>query len=189
MKLVHVLISVVFVSCVLTVSCSANHLKENDSEEDFFAFNRTDLEAPEQAKSKKRGLDNSTMGVKFPIWFAACRYREIRTKFTSPGRTNLDSAWVKLESLSVMNSAAMKADSQLQKLPDHIVKYLQNFHSHQLDIPVQDQHMCPTNTCSQAGPDLLACCSHFKKQESSRHQLNLNTFNNCCIIFHIQEHR
>ncbi len=119
--------------------------KESALFEDFF---EEELDAPKTALFKKRGLDNSTMGLKFPIWLAACTHNEISYKLTSHGKAAKGSAFIRLPSLSLASYQAQLSHQHLEKLSDHIVKYLQNFQSEFLQIPVshtQAVHMC---TCT-----------------------------------------
>ncbi len=109
---------------------------ENSEDECIQSFILDDLNAPAKAIKKKHGLENSTMGLKFPIWFAACEYVDFKHQLSSPGMPGKNTAYVHMPSLSLMDSPAMKGHPVLGKLADHLVKYLQNFHSDELKIPV-----------------------------------------------------
>lgn len=102
----------------------------------LYGFIEELLEAPDKALEKKRGLQNSSMGLKYPIWFAACSYQDLEYSLAAPGRTSMGSGPIRLETLSLAGSSVLQGHPELQKLPDILLKYLQNFHHKLLGLPV-----------------------------------------------------
>jgi hypothetical protein len=98
------------------------------------SFVLKELHEPEELLAKKRGFDSNTMGLRFPIWLAACTYTKFTYTLTSPGSRKLETDFVKLQSLASKTSSARSQHEQLKFLVHHIVKYLQNFHSKALPV-------------------------------------------------------
>jgi hypothetical protein len=87
----------------------------------------SELYASDEALARKRGFDSNTMGLKFPIWLAACSHQLFSVELTSPGDKEKETAFVKLHSLSDQDSRARSQHPQLKYLPFYLTRYLQNF--------------------------------------------------------------
>lgn len=102
---------------------------------------------PEHNSSVKRDRESNTLGYRYPIWFAACRHKEIKYKLASPGSIENRTQFVMLQSLSDPQSTA--THPELKYLPHFLVKYLQKFHHLELDLPVSDNFFVCVQQCIQ----------------------------------------
>ena len=107
--------------------------REDDESYDFYL---DDLHAPKQAAEKKRGLDRANAALRFPIWLTACHFNDFKYTLRVPGLKVKQTDFVNLGSLARTDSWAIQHHPELKYLTDHIIKYLRNFHSDDLSIPV-----------------------------------------------------
>ena len=125
---------------------------DDDEEEDKSLvqdrFNSDDLKLPDQQLAKKRGLEQNSLGLRYPIWFAACRFEDFSYKLTCAGDHKRGTDFLLLQSLGEEDSWAniRLNHPELRPLAECIVKYLRNFHSDENDIPVI--HARPVNLCT-----------------------------------------
>jgi hypothetical protein len=113
-------------------------LRGEDGEESelFRNFMIDELDLPDAMILKKRGLESQTMGLRFPIWFTACRHRQFISKLVSVGSKKRGSDYIRLSSLSMPFSLAMQANKDLNKLASHLSKFLQENYHATCNIPV-----------------------------------------------------
>lgn len=125
--------------------CTESQLKvdgeEIEEDSHLASFVLKELHQPEEQVAKKRGFDSNTMGLRFPIWLAACNHTKFTYTLTSPGNRERETDFVKLQSLASKTSSARSRHEPLKFLVHHIVKYLQNFHSTALPVTA---YMCTT---------------------------------------------
>jgi len=100
-----------------------------------------ELYTADEQLARKRGFDSNTMGLKFPIWLAACSFHLFCIELTSPGAMEKDTAYVKLQSLSQPESSALSKHPDLKYLPTYLTKYLQNFHPELVPVSNQLEHL------------------------------------------------
>jgi hypothetical protein len=132
--------------------CTESQLKvdgeEIEEDSHLASFVLKELHQPEEQLAKKRGFDSNTMGLRFPIWLAACNHTKFTYTLTSPGNRERETDFVKLQSLASKTSSARSRHEPLKFLVHHIVKYLQNFHS--TSLPVTALHVYNLySTCVQ----------------------------------------
>jgi hypothetical protein len=120
-------------------------LKGDDG--DFADCDLADFFVPEYNLSVRKDREASTLGYRYPIWFTACRHKEIQHKLASPGSLEKKTQFVMLQSLSDPTSTAVLAHPDLKYLPYYLVKYLQKFQNEALDLPVSTVTMLYTLVC------------------------------------------
>lgn len=116
-----------FILCVLYTEAQMEHTD---------GFFWEEMHIPEAELAKKRGFDSNTMGLRYPIWYAACFHHHFEFKLVSPGTRQKGTDFVKLASLDLATSNAITRHPDLVFLAAPLAKYLQNFHHMALDIPV-----------------------------------------------------
>lgn len=129
-------------------------IKDGGDEGICEAFFPEELHKAEELLDKKRGLENQSMGLRYPIWFTAMHHRSFQYQLTAAGSAQKDSDYIKLASLSDPDSCARQAHPELFKLSDHIVKYLKNFHFDYLQIEVR-------KFCYRCEFAMLVCKSNY----------------------------
>jgi hypothetical protein len=107
----------------------------------FKDFLVEDLFEPEQRLASKRDTESGTLGYRYPIWFTACSHEKITYKLTSPGSKEKGSDYVRFAALATASRPELESHPQLKYLAGSVVKYLQNFHQHKLELEVQS-HVC-----------------------------------------------
>lgn len=132
-------------------------------------------QAPEEVASKQKGFDSNTMGLRFPIWLCACSYKQFTHKLINSGTKEKKSDFVRWVDMGfpappkketpASDSSNLPTNSQTAKkakqpvitaavshppnfqfLAASLVKYLQNFHYEDLDLPVSALYcvlLCP----------------------------------------------
>ena len=148
----HEYMCCIFTVCLsisLTVVCVEEQILNGEMDDLFVDFVFEDLQKPQQDLDKKRGFETNTMGLRFPIWAAACSFQDFNTCLAVPGQEAKGTAYIRLPSLSNPQSKEILNHPDLKYLADHIVKYLRNFHSNEINIPVS------------ASPCVLTCMEVF----------------------------
>jgi hypothetical protein len=114
---------------------------QGDGESFQERFSSDDLLLPDKQLAKKRGLEANSLGLRYPIWFAACRFERFSYELTCQGDPQRGTDFILLQSLGEPNSWVNVAlqHPELNPLAFHIVKYLRNFHSDDWEIEV---HAC-----------------------------------------------
>ena len=80
------------------------------------------------ARETKNSLDSNTMGIRFPIWFAACNADTMEYNLAVPGSRKKATDVLRLASLS---GDQCKRHPDLKFLAEHILKYMKDFeHGH-----------------------------------------------------------
>jgi hypothetical protein len=99
-------------------------------------FSAQELSRPDQQLAKKRGLDANSLGLRYPIWYSACRFDKFVYNLTSKGLKERGTDFLLLQSLGDPDSWAntQLKHPDLKALPSHILKYLIDFHSDDLDL-------------------------------------------------------
>ena len=135
-------LSAVCLTISLTVVCVEEQILNGEMDDLFVDFVFEDLQKPQQDLEKKRGFETNTMGLRFPIWAAACSFQDFNTSLAVPGQEAKGTAYIRLPSLSNPQSKEIQNHPDLKYLADHIVKYLRNFHSDEINIPVSVLQVC-----------------------------------------------
>ena len=138
----YVFKSAVCLTFSLTVVCVGEQILNGEMDDLFVDFVFEDLQKPQQDLEKKRGFETNTMGLRFPIWAAACSFQDFNTSLAVPGQEAKGTAYIRLPSLSNPQSKEIQNHPDLKYLADHIVKYLRNFHSDEINIPVSVLQVC-----------------------------------------------
>ena len=130
------------IAIVTHVGFDAGESIMDEKEDGFGEVDLKEFFVPEYNLSVRRDRENSTLGNRYPIWYAACRHKEIKYELSSPGSSETGTQWVMLQSLSDPSSTAATSHPDLKVLPFYMVKYLQKFLHLELDLPVSQICMC-----------------------------------------------
>jgi hypothetical protein len=123
-------------------------------------FSSVDLKLPDEQLGKKRGLDANSLGLRYPIWYAACRFDKFSCRLTCQGLKDRGSDFLMLQSLGDPDSWATRQlkHPDIKALSAHIVKYLHGFHSDDLDVVYDLYISC---VCNCASVHAHVSCGHL----------------------------
>ena len=125
----------------MLIGFTGEELLKEEQDEHFKNFVLGELNGPEAIESKKRGLESQSMGLRFPIWIAACNHEEFSYQLACAGAKDRETAFLRFASLSEPTSWDRQRHPELQMLSSSLVKFLQERYHDVLNIPVSTQSL------------------------------------------------